>query len=296
MGSSSSSSSNSSDSLNGLKFGQKIYFEDVGVGVPAKSGGGSSLAGAAGDGIGPPPTTPPKKGRSGVIQGGLPPRCQGLSRGFVSSVAGSISFLNLTKGKRSCRRRLAGHNERRRKLPSGSLLSRHGRLSSSIFENNSRAGSFLMDFTTYPKLTGKDSWPTTRASERVVLDSQPTTMGKFLPHLWQSSSPWGSRNRPSSLGVNNLLNADGVPMVQPTAHHGAASTHFSSTPWGFKGNEASNSLHQMPHDLGLAQISQPANGHYPGELELAQQSGRQYAELEHSRAYDSSTQYVHWLL
>lgn len=38
------------------------------------------------------------------------------------------------QGKRSCRRRLAGHNERRRKPPPGSLLSnRYGSLSSSIF-------------------------------------------------------------------------------------------------------------------------------------------------------------------
>lgn len=73
MGSNSSSSSTSSDSLNGLKFGQKIYFEDVGVGVPAKSGGGSSSA--AGGGL--PPPAPAKKGRvGGVFQGGQPPRCQ----------------------------------------------------------------------------------------------------------------------------------------------------------------------------------------------------------------------------
>ena len=38
------------------------------------------------------------------------------------------------QGKRSCRRRLAGHNERRRKPPSGSVLStRHGRFSPSLF-------------------------------------------------------------------------------------------------------------------------------------------------------------------
>ncbi|CAK9181584.1 unnamed protein product [Ilex paraguariensis] len=38
------------------------------------------------------------------------------------------------QGKRSCRRRLAGHNERRRKPPAGSLLSsRYGSLGPSIF-------------------------------------------------------------------------------------------------------------------------------------------------------------------
>lgn len=69
MGSSSSTSSNSSDSLKGLKFGRKIYFEDVGFAPPPKSGGGSpSSSGSGGQ--------PPKKGRSGGVQGGQPPRCQ----------------------------------------------------------------------------------------------------------------------------------------------------------------------------------------------------------------------------
>ncbi|KAL6987045.1 Squamosa promoter-binding-like protein 9 [Sarracenia purpurea var. burkii] len=76
MGSSSSSSSISSDSLNGLKFGQKIYFEDVGIGVPAKSGGGSSAVVANVGGGRPTPPTPPKKGRGGVVLAGQPPRCQ----------------------------------------------------------------------------------------------------------------------------------------------------------------------------------------------------------------------------
>ena len=61
------SSSSSSDSLIGLKFGQKIYFEDVGGGAPAKSGGGSPSSAAG---------TPPKKGRSTIVHGGQPPRCQ----------------------------------------------------------------------------------------------------------------------------------------------------------------------------------------------------------------------------
>ena len=73
----SSSSANSSESLNGLKFGQKIYFEDLGVGAPAKSGTGSSSSSSAAGSGGRPPPAPPKKVRgSGVVQGGQPPRCQ----------------------------------------------------------------------------------------------------------------------------------------------------------------------------------------------------------------------------
>lgn len=77
LGSSSSSSSSSAgkasdSSLNiGLKIGQKVYFKDV-------SGSSSSAAGGGGGGsaLPPPPPSPAKKGRSAVVQGGQPPRCQ----------------------------------------------------------------------------------------------------------------------------------------------------------------------------------------------------------------------------
>lgn len=70
-GSSNSSPPNSSaESLNGLKFGQKIYFEDVGIGELPKSGGGSFSSSAV------IASTPTKKPRGGVIQATQPPRCQ----------------------------------------------------------------------------------------------------------------------------------------------------------------------------------------------------------------------------
>lgn len=53
-------SSSSSESLNGLKFGRKIYFEDS-----------SSSSGPA-----QPKPAHPKKVRSGPVQPGQPPRCQ----------------------------------------------------------------------------------------------------------------------------------------------------------------------------------------------------------------------------
>ncbi|WJZ93907.1 hypothetical protein VitviT2T_012807 [Vitis vinifera] len=369
----SSSSANSSESLNGLKFGQKIYFEDLGVGAPAKSGTGSSSSSSAAGSGGRPPPAPPKKVRgSGVVQGGQPPRCQvegckvdlsdakayysrhkvcgmhsksptvivaGLEQRFCQQCSRFHQLAEFDQGKRSCRRRLAGHNERRRKPPPGSLLSsRYGRLSSSIFENSSRVGGgFLMDFAAYPRHPERDTWPTTRASDRVP-GNQTTAMGRFLPHPWQSNSenplflqgsaggtsfhgpgipsgecftgasdsscalsllsnqPWSSRNRASGLGANSFMNPEGASMAQPTAPHSAAINHFPSTSWDFKGNEGSSSSQEMPPDLGLGQISQPINSQFSGGGELPQQSGRQYMELEHSRAYDSSTQQMHWSL
>ncbi|KAK9289420.1 hypothetical protein L1049_007575 [Liquidambar formosana] len=374
MGSSvSGSPPNSSESLNGLKFGQKIYFEDVVVAAPGKSGGGSSSA--AGSFDPPPPAAASKKvrGGGGVVQGGQPPRCQvegckvdlsdakayysrhkvcgmhskspkvivgGLEQRFCQQCSRFHQLPEFDQGKRSCRRRLAGHNERRRKPPPGSLLSsRFGRLSP-IFENSSRGGGFLMDFTTQPRLPARDSWPTMRSSERVP-GNQASATGKFLSNPWHSNSgnhpsdlflqgstggtgfpgpgippgecftgvadsgcalsllsnqPWGSRNRPSGLGVTNFMNTEGAPMGQPTGPHGAAVNHFPSASWSFRGSEATSSSHEMRPDLGLGQISQPINSHFSSELELPQHSGRQYMELEHSRAYDSSPHQMHWSL
>ncbi|KAL8135064.1 hypothetical protein AgCh_009906 [Apium graveolens] len=69
------SSSTSSDSLNDLKFGRKIYFEDVGVGSgssvgnnPNKSGGSGSGGGGGGDVK--PASQPRKVGLVVVVKGG----------------------------------------------------------------------------------------------------------------------------------------------------------------------------------------------------------------------------------
>ncbi|OMO55198.1 Transcription factor, SBP-box [Corchorus olitorius] len=253
------------------------------------------------------------------------------------------------QGKRSCRRRLAGHNERRRKPPPGSLLSsRYGRGSSSIIafdacdtESSSRGGSFIMDFSAYPRLSARDAWPTARSSERVP-GNQNTTTARSLPHPWQnnpenppadlflqsspggtgfssaeippgecftgvadsncalsllSNQPWGSRNRASSLGVNDMLNTEGSSMAQPTTPHGAAVNPYSNSSWGFKGNDSGSSSHGMTSSVGLGQISQPVNSQLSGGIDLSQQNRRQqYVELEQSRAYDTSTQHIHWSL
>lgn len=71
--------SGSGDSLNGLKFGQKIYFEDVGGGgsapaaVPAPTPAPASAGSSSNTEV--VVASPGKKGR-GAAQGGRPPRCQ----------------------------------------------------------------------------------------------------------------------------------------------------------------------------------------------------------------------------
>ncbi|GFY93617.1 squamosa promoter binding protein-like 15 [Actinidia rufa] len=304
-----SGSSSSSDSLHASNSATKsTSMTAAAVGPPSASAFG-----------GRPPAAAPRKGRSGAVHGGQPPRCQvegckvdlsdakayysrhkvcdvhskspkvivgGLEMRFCQQCSRFHQLPEFDQGKRSCRRRLADHNERRRKPPSGSLLAqRFGHLSSSIFEN-SRGGGYLMDFSTYPRLTGRDPWATTKAPDRVS-GNQVTTTGKFLAHPWQSES----ENLPSdlflpdrslNLGVDNFTNAGGTRVVQLATTQGGATNHFSTASWGFKSYEAGGGSHDEV----------PANNQYLGGLELAQQS----PELEHSRAYDSSTQHMHWSL
>ncbi|KAJ4829578.1 Squamosa promoter-binding-like protein 9 [Turnera subulata] len=147
-------------SVDGLKFGKKIYFEDAGIGAQLKTGAGSSSSSSS-------------SSSSRKLQGGQqqPPRCQvegckvdlsdakayysrhrvcgmhsksptvivaGLEQRFCQQCSRFHQLPEFDQGKRSCRRRLAGHNERRRKPPPGSILSsRYGRLSPAIFGRGS---------------------------------------------------------------------------------------------------------------------------------------------------------------
>ncbi|KAJ6749728.1 hypothetical protein OIU85_000369 [Salix viminalis] len=246
------------ESVNGLKFGKKIYFEDHGgVGAPAKRGTGSSSSGSG-------------SGSSRKAQGGQhqqPPRCQvegckvdlsdaktyysrhkasvvvtetteqlligyANDRRFVpAQLKNSIDrkgVLNVPnprfkfhllpefdQGKRSCRRRLAGHNERRRKPPSGSVLStRHGRFSPSLFvaDNSSRDGGLLVDFSAYPRHTGRDGWPAGRSSG-LVTGNETAATGRSISHPWQISSQNPPPNlcmQQGSTGGTGLFSA-GIP-------------------------------------------------------------------------------------
>ncbi|WVZ04752.1 hypothetical protein V8G54_018098 [Vigna mungo] len=69
----------SSESLNGLKFGQKIYFEDVGLATPATSLTSAAAAVAAAAGVtssSSSSSSSSRKGRGGSVQPAQPPRCQ----------------------------------------------------------------------------------------------------------------------------------------------------------------------------------------------------------------------------
>ncbi|CAN6823204.1 unnamed protein product [Brassica oleracea] len=159
------SSTESSSLSGGLMFGQRIYFEDAGGGTGFSSSGGSNRR-VRGSGSGP----------SGQI-----PRCQvegcgmdltnakgyytrhrvcgmhsktpkvivaGIEQRFCQQCSRFHPLPEFDLEKRSCRRRLAGHNERRRKPQPASLSvlsSRYGRITPSLYGNGETTmnGSFL---------------------------------------------------------------------------------------------------------------------------------------------------------
>nr|GEX79744.1 hypothetical protein [Tanacetum cinerariifolium] len=299
-----------------LKIGQKIYFEDVNGGDDGKQEDGLSPVGGGRQ----------KKGRTSgggvVVSGGQqPPRCQvegcnldlsdaktyysrhkvcgvhsktpkvivnGLEQRFCQQCSRFHLLPEFDQGKRSCRRRLAGHNERRRKPTSGTLLSaRYGSLPSSIFGNNASSGGFLMDFSSCSR--GRVHWPNT------------TTADKFPPLPWQGNMdnppPFINPSVPPGTGFNGVqdsncalsllsnhsasrnqtashdyyVNTDaGAHLDQPPTQtmvqvHGQGHFPTSTSGWGYDTSAAAH--------LGLGQITQPG---YPGELGLGQQGGRRY--------------------
>lgn len=334
------------DTLNGLAFGKKIYFEDVGSGSSSRVLPAEAPA-------------PARKGK-GVVQGAQPPppRCQvegcnvdltgakayycrhkvcgvhskspkvvvaGQEQRFCQQCSRFHQLSEFDQGKRSCRRRLAGHNERRRKPPPGPL-SRYGRLASSFYEeDNLRYRSFLMDFT-HPRPPGSRDIQTARSGDHAVanpwhrnMDVSHGAVPVHAAHLYMQSPaasadippghcvagvsdsscalsllsipPWdatASRNRAPPLPVSNQF--DFSPLAQPTV-----SSYMNNT-WGFKGHTASSSSHEIQHHMELGHSMDDINCQFSGELELALQGNRQYPDLGPARAYDHSGQGMHWSL
>lgn len=64
-----------------------------------------------------------------------------------------------------------------------------------------------MDFTAYPTLPGRDSWPTTRSSEQVPGNESTTSTGKCHPQPWQSNT----ENLPSDLYLQGSVRGIGYP-------------------------------------------------------------------------------------
>nr|WAW78346.1 squamosa promoter binding protein-like 15 [Isatis tinctoria] len=340
-----SSSTESSSLSGGLRFGQKIYFEDG-------SGSGAGLS---------------KNRVNTAVRKSTTARCQvegcrtdlsnaktyysrhkvccihsksskvivsGLHQRFCQQCSRFHQLSEFDLEKRSCRRRLACHNERRRKPQATTTLltSGYSKIAPSLYGNANTAmiRSVLGDPTTWSTARsvmrrsapwqinpereshqlmdvfshGSSSFSTvcpemmnnnsTDSSCALSLLSNSNTDQQQQQQLQTSTNIW----RPAS--GYDLVIADRVTMAQPPP----VSIHnqYLNQTWEFMAGEKSNSPY-MPPVLGLTQISEPvdfqiSNGTTMSgfDLSLHQQVLRQYMEPENTRAYDSSPQHFSWSL
>ncbi|KAF2307792.1 hypothetical protein GH714_031803 [Hevea brasiliensis] len=190
----------------------------------------------------------------------------GLEQRFCQQCSRFHLLPEFDQGKRSCRRRLAGHNERRRKPPPGPVMSsRQSRLSSAIFDNSSRAGSFLVDFSAYSRLTGRDAWPGARPCERAP-GNQTTAAGRSVPHPpWQNSS----QNPPSNIYMQGSasgtgFSSSGIPSGECYTGVGIADSScalslLSNQPWGPRNQASGLGMKDLvnPQGVPMAQSTAP---------------------------------------
>ncbi|XP_047972160.1 squamosa promoter-binding-like protein 17 [Salvia hispanica] len=291
-----------------------MIYDDRGVAFKKMEKGSSSSSSSSING------SPAKKGRTAVVQ---PPRCQvegclvdlsgskayycrhkvcgmhskspmvivaGLEQRFCQQCSRFHQLPEFDQGKRSCRRRLAGHNERRRKPPPGPLLSSHyASLSPSVL-----TGGLETDLGTYSAFGGRDPWPdsstsignfqlpwqmssqaasllqgsTTRSSYASAEDCFSGISDSTSALSLLSNEPWGSRSQALDHGVSSFLATNGAAEVDPIGRYPS---------WDFRGD---HSLHEMmpPH---------PASNPYSMGQGLARPGDGPRHEFEPSNSYDS---------
>lgn len=130
-----------------------------------------------------------------------------------------------------------------------------------VTDNSSRAEGFLVDFSACSRISGRAAtWPPARSYARIP-ENQTTVVGRSVPHPpWQNSS----QNPPSNIYMQS--SASGI---------------------GFSNSE-------IPSRECYTGVS--VNSQFASDPEFSQQNTKQYIELDHSGAYDSSLQHMHWSL
>ncbi|CAL5005380.1 unnamed protein product [Urochloa decumbens] len=151
-----------------------------------RGAGGRRGKGAAGGSSGTPAPAPARcqvEGCNVDLTGAKPYHCRhkvcamhaksplvvvnGIEQRFCQQCSRFHQLHEFDQQKRSCRRRLTGHNERRRRPPAGPLGSRYNRFAAPFGEPG-RIRSYLLDFS-YPRVptSMRDGWPAVRPGERV---------------------------------------------------------------------------------------------------------------------------------
>ncbi|KAF8095803.1 hypothetical protein N665_0322s0023 [Sinapis alba] len=293
-----SSSTESSSLTGGLRFGQKIYFEDGSGSRLSKNRGRKSITAARCQVEGCRMDLSNAKTyysrhkvccihskSSKVIVSGLHQRfCQQCSRFH--------QLCEFDLEKRSCRRRLACHNERRRKpqATTATLLApSYSRIASSLY------GSVLGD-------------PTTWSTARYVMERSAQgrdshqLMSDFLQGSSSFSITWpemvnNNNSTDSSCALSLLSNSNAIQQQQPQQHQTSTNAYLMAADTMAQSPPVSihNQYLKQTWDYNDFQIS---SGTTMGgfKLSLNQQVLRQYMEPENTRAYGSSPQNFTWSL
>ncbi|RRT65074.1 hypothetical protein B296_00025571 [Ensete ventricosum] len=301
----SGASSGSGDALHGLKFGQKIYFEDGGGGSGSSS---KPPPASAKDAAAPPP--PGRKGK-GVAQGGQqqPPRCQ--VEGCNADLTGAKAYY--------CRHKVCGMHSKAPKVIVAGLEQR-----------------FCQQCSSYPNFScaaARDVWPTARTGDRMannewrgVLDAPSHAAALHGTHPCFQGPPVGAFCSPMELppgeclaGVSDsscalsLLSTDPwssnsagnrCPVIpasstfdgQPRTHSVIPSNYFNSS-WGTRGHGTRISSHEIQHEMGLAGgTTNVSDAHFTGQGEFSLQENGHCLDHGSDRAYDHSGPGMHWSL
>ncbi|KAL3637277.1 Squamosa promoter-binding-like protein [Castilleja foliolosa] len=246
----------------------------------------------------------------------------GLEQRFCQQCSSSMNCLNSTKENEAAVDVL---------LATMSVVESHSRdltcclLAMELFvrlcldNEGSKTGGFVMDFSAYPSLAGRDLFPNPTSERGLTTNNQAAITGKFqLPFLSNdSTNPLSDllTSRPSysrpvvyqdssfNIGVSDSSNAlsllSNLPCAGPKVHLGPNSflgQPSDNPPPGsavgqyvcYKGNRDNSVLHEMRPDWGL-------NDQYNnGGLGLGQPSeGLQFYEMDQTRGYDSSPSVQH---
>ncbi|KAJ4755071.1 SQUAMOSA promoter binding protein-like protein [Rhynchospora pubera] len=258
-----------------------------------------------------------------VVVGGIEQRfCQQCSRRFGASgeVLACWALLRnifpktfhllseFDQGKRSCRRRLAGHNERRRKPPSGPLS--HARQFSPFFPevDGTRSSGFVMDFTR-PRTTVAfgSSQPPQVSPTQPQITTQPfvqtPTHQQFLPGPNETLTLTGAPNTSCAL---SLLSSS-VQWRRPTDDSFRSSFSFRGIGEGNSssfnhGYTSASSVHvQQNVGLDMMETTDPATVRYSGQLGSALHGNRESMSDGNTRNYEhgydgNSQDLIHWSL
>uniref|UniRef100_A0A0E0LWR0 SBP-type domain-containing protein n=1 Tax=Oryza punctata TaxID=4537 RepID=A0A0E0LWR0_ORYPU len=176
----------------------------------------------------------------------------GLEQRFCQQCSRFHLLPEFDQGKRSCRRRLAGHNERRRR-PQTPLASRYGRLAASVGEEQRRFRSFTLDFS-YPRVPSsvRNAWPAIQPGDRISGGIQ--WHGNLAPHAHTSavagygthaySGQGSSASGPPVFPGPNLPPGGCLAGVGATTDSSCALSLLSTQPWDTTTHSATTSHNQ----------------------------------------------------